>query len=125
MGFFDFLKPKKSKLQDSLKQLGASIFPKGEKDINAVAIEIQRILNNKIGMNEAVDIAIKATTISRISETFDEDRLKFHLSGYCIHLFNDAQIKQLYSYLVFLSVAATLYRKTPSEVICNGDIYSV
>jgi hypothetical protein len=126
MGLFDFLKPKKNnELNDTLAHMLNSFFPKGEKDINAVTDELLRILNNRIGREEARNIAVKSVSISRISEKFDEDRLKAHLKGYCLHHFNDKQVKQFHGYLAFLTVADVMFRKTPSEVKCDGDMYSV
>lgn len=123
MGLFDFLKPKKSELNDSMAHLHASIFPKGEKDMNAVTEELLLILNNKINKNEATDIALKAIAISRISQNFNRDRLKSHLAGYCLHHFNDRQIDKFYNYLAALSTAWTIHQRTPSEVKRVGDDY--
>jgi hypothetical protein len=125
MGFFDFLKPKKSELEETMEKMIASIFPKGPKDIDAITDELMRILDNKIRRQEARNIAIKSTSLSRISEKFDEERLKLHLKGYCLHHFNDQQIKQFHGYLVFLTVASAMFGKTPSEVNCNNGMYTV
>ena len=125
MGFFDFLKPKKSELENSLATLYKSIFPKGDKDVDAATDELLRILNHSIDRKEAKYIAAKAVSLSRITEKFDEQRLRVHLSGYCLHHFNDAQVKQFHGYLTFLIVASVMFGKSPSEVICNGDDYSV
>ena len=126
MGLFDFLKPKKSELHDTLAQMNASIFPKGKKDMDAVTDELLRILNNKISRDEAHGIAIRSVIMSRIAENFDEDRLRAHLAGYCLNHFNDEQLTQFHGYLAFLTIASVMFRKTPSEVKCNGDmLYSV
>jgi hypothetical protein len=125
MGFFDFLKPKKSGLENTLSNLYNSIFPKGDKDINAATDELLRILNHSIDRSEAKNIAVKSVSLSRITETFDEQRLRVHLGGYCLHHFNDAQVKQFHGYLAFLIVASVMFGKSPSEVICNGDFYTV
>ena len=125
MGLFDFLKPKKSELHDALAQMNASFFPKGKKDMDAVTDELLRILNNKISRDEAQGIALKSVAISRIAQKFDENRVRAHLAGYCLNHFDDKQLKQFQGYLAFLTVASVMFRKTPSEVKCNGDMYSV
>jgi hypothetical protein len=123
MKLFDFLKPKKSELNDSIAHLHASIFPKGEKDMNAVTNELLLILNNKISISEATNIALKAIAISRISQNFNRERLKSHLAGYCLHYFSDKQIDKFYNYLAALSTAWTHHNRTPSEVKREGDDY--
>lgn len=124
MGIFDFLKPKKNDLDDNLSQLINKFFPKGKKDINAGTQELMRILGTSIPEEEARNIFIKSVAISRISENFDEQRLKDHLSGYCIQYFNQEKIKQFHSYLTALSAAMMLHQRTPSEVKREGDSYS-
>ena len=123
MGLFDFLKPKKDNLNDEMGNIFNSFFPKGEKDINAATDELLHILNNKIARDEAKNIIVKSIAISRISESFDLDRLKTHLAGYCLHLFNESQLKKYFSYLVALTAAMLVNRKTPSEVRREGDVY--
>jgi hypothetical protein len=123
MDLFNFLKPKKSELNDTLSHLLNSFFPKGEKDINAATDELLHILNNSISRQEARDIAVKAVSLSNITEKFDEDKLKAHLKGYCLHHFNDKQVKQFHLYLTSLIIAKMMYRKTPSEVIRKEDKY--
>ena len=66
MGFFDFLKPKPSPMNDMLAQMHAKIFPKGQKDMDAVTDALLYILDNKISRSEAQNIAVKSTAISRI-----------------------------------------------------------
>lgn len=125
MGFFDFLKPKKSELEETMEKLSASIFPKGRLDIDAVTFELMRILNERIGYIDAKNIALRTVPLSRIAKNFDEERLKLHLKGYCLHHFSEQQIKRFHGYLVFLSVASDMYGKSPSEVKCNNGTYSV
>lgn len=125
MGFFDFLKPKPSPINDMLDQLHASIFPKGQKDIDAVTDALLFILNNKINRTEAQNIAVKSTGISRISKEFSKERLKQHLAGYCLNHFNDKQIETFHGYLSFLIVADKMFRKTPSELERHGDVWSI
>lgn len=121
MGFFDFLKPKPSPLNDMLAQMNAKFFPKGEKDMNAVTDALLFILNDKIGRDEARNIAVKSVAISRISKEFSKERLKQHLAGYCLQHFNDKQIETFHGYLAFLIVADVMFRKTPSEVVREGE----
>lgn len=120
MGLFS---KKKQPMNDMMAQMSASIFPKGEKDINAVTDEILLILQNKINRKEATNIALKSVFISRLSKEFDVERLKAHLAGYCLQYFNDAQVKKLHDYLVALSAAMMIHRRTPSEVSRDGDAY--
>ena len=75
MGLFDFFKPKKSELNVMLDQMRAEIFPKGEKDINAVTDALLYILNNKISRDEARNIAVKSVAISKISKEFKKEDL--------------------------------------------------
>ena len=124
MGFFDFLKSSKNPMDEIFEKMSNSIFPKGEKDIDAGTKELLHILNNKIDYNTAKSIFLKSVVISRISESFDKERLRTHLAGYCLNHFNDAQVANYYNYLVALSAAMMIHRRTPSEVKRNGDIYS-
>jgi hypothetical protein len=110
-------------MNDMMAQMSASIFPKGEKDINAVTDEILLILHNKINRKEATNIALKSVFISRMSKEFDIERLKAHLAGYCLQYFNDDQVKKLHDYLTALSAAMMIHRRTPSEVRRDGDAY--
>lgn len=125
MGFFDFFKPKKNDLWDLVKQINNNCFPKGEKDIIAATEAVLHILNNSIDYAEARDIAVKTVSISRIAKDFTVDRLKLHLSGYCLHHFNDSQINVLYGYLTFLKVADQLFKKSSSDLIRNGDSWVI
>lgn len=127
MGLFDFLKPKNnnSELKETLAHLSASFFPKGEKDINAVTDAVLYILENRIDRSEAKTIALKTVAISRITKEFDKNRLRMHLSGYCLHHFNDKQVETLHGYLSFLTIASTMFRKTPSELVRQGDSWII
>jgi hypothetical protein len=106
MGFFDFLKPKPSPMNDMLAQMHAKIFPKGQKDMDAVTDALLYILNDKISRSEAQNIAVKSTAI-----------IFFPL----LQHFNDKQIETFHGYLAFLIVADVMYRKTPSEVVRQGE----
>ena len=123
MGLFDFLKPKQNNLQDATSALLKSFFPKGQEDINAGTNMLLLILNNKIGREEAQSILIKAVSISRISTSFDEARLRAHLAGYCLHLFNDAQVKSFYNYLLALTMAQKFNNISPTGVRKQGEAY--
>ena len=121
MGLFDFLKPKKNPMEEMMEKISNSIFPKGEKDIDAGTKELLHILNNKIDYDTAKSIFLKSAAISRISEKFDKERLKSHLAGYCIQHFSDEQVEKFHGYLTALSAAMMIHRRTPSEVRREGD----
>lgn len=123
MGFFDFLKPKKNKLNEQSERIINDIFPKGRKDIDSVMNELLLILNNKIGKKEAETIATKSVIISRISQDFDKDRLKVHLAGYCIQHFSESQISKFFDYLTAIKIAKMIQNRTPSEIRRKGDGY--
>lgn len=125
MGFFDFLKPKKNEMNEALAQMQAKFFPKGQKDIDAVTDALLYILNNGISKNEAGSIAVKSVVISRISKDFSKERLKQHLQGYCLQHFNDEQIETFHGYLAFLTVADMMFKKTPSELVREGDSWII
>lgn len=125
MGFFDFLKPKKNEMNDMLAQMHAKFFPKGQKDMDAVTDALLYILNNKISRSEAANIAVKSVAISRISKEFSKERLKQHLAGYCLQHFSDKQIETFHGYLAFLIVADMMFRKTPSELVREGDSWVI
>ncbi len=125
MGLFDFLKPKKSELNETLAHMSASFFPKGEKDINAVTDAVLHILNNKISREDAKNIALKSVAISRISKEFSKDRLRMHLSGYCLQHFNDKQVETFHGYLSLLTIGSMMFRKTPSEIVREGDTWVI
>lgn len=123
MGLFDFLKPKLNPMADIFERMSNQIFPKGQKDIDAATSELLFILNNKISRDAAKSIFLKSVVISRISENFDEERLKAHLAGYCIEHFTESQIQNFFNYLVALKTAITVNQRTPSEVRREGEIY--
>lgn len=124
MGLFDFLKPKKSSLQDNLEKLQLMVFPKGEADIKAATNELLLILDNKIGTAEAKDIVVKSTSLAHIAQNFDEARLKSHLNGYCIQHFNDEQFEKFYSYVRSLLLAKTIHGKSAVDVKRMGNGYA-
>lgn len=126
MGLFNFKKSKKkSELNEMLAQMNAKIFPKGEKDKNAVADAVLFILNNKVSREEARNIGVKSVAISRISKEFSKERLKQHLAGYCLQHFNDKQIETFHGYLSLLTIADMMFRKTPSEVVRQGGTWVI
>jgi hypothetical protein len=123
MGLFDFLKPKKNPMEEMMEKLANSIFPKGEKDIDAGTKELLYILNNKIDFESAKGIFLKSSAISRISDNFDLKRLKAHLAGYCLEHFSEKEVEEFYRYLHALSLAMKTNRNSPSEVKREGDNY--
>lgn len=123
MGFFDFLKPKKNKLNQKFEQINNDIFPKGRKDIESAVNELLLILNNSIGKSEAEVIVMKSVFISRISEKFDKERLRTHLAGYCIQHFDEPQISKFWQYLSAIKAAKMIHDRTPSEVSRDGEDY--
>ena len=125
MGLFDFRKQKKSEFNELLAQMHARIFPKGEKDMNAVTDAVLYILNNKIVREEARNIGVKSVAISRITKEFTKERLKQHLAGYCLQHFNENQIETFHGYLSFLTIADLMFRKTPSEVVRQGEAWII
>jgi hypothetical protein len=123
MGFFDFLKPKKSASDELMEKMANSMFPKGQKDIQAGTKEVLRILQHRIDEETAQSIFLKSSGISRIAQNFDEERLRLHLSGYCLQYFTDEQVQELFWYLQALSAAMLINGKTPSEVKYEGGKY--
>src|SRR5690606_4839493 len=123
MGLFDFLKPKKTELDENLSQLLKAFFPKGETDINAGTNELLFILNNTIGMHEARNIFVKSVSISRVSSNFDKQRLVNHLKGYCLQHFNEKQLDKSFDYLTALTVAMKVHGSSPVEIKRDGDAY--
>lgn len=122
MGFFDFFKPKKNEFADTANTILKQVFPNGELDYKAGTNEVLEILKHKVSQDIARNIFIKSTLICRIvtmkedeNNQFDLDRLKVHLSGYCIQYFDNAQIKQLHDYQISL-LAASFLGKTPRDV---------
>jgi hypothetical protein len=125
MGLFDFLKPKKNEMNEMFDQMHAKFFPKGQKDIDAVTDALLYILKNKISRSEAAKIAVKSVAISRISNEFSKERLKQHLARYCLQHFDDKQIETFHGYLAFLIVADMMFKKTPSELVREGDSWVI
>ncbi len=123
MRFFDLFKSKKKPLNEFVESMTNSMFPKGKKDIQAGTNELLYILNNKIDYKTAESIFVRSAAISRISKDFDKERLRSHLSGYCIEHFDNSQIDKYYDYLTALSVAMIFNNRTPSEVRREGDMY--
>ena len=123
MGLFDFLKPKKTELDNSLSQLLKAFFPKGETDINAGTDELLLILNNKIDRKEAREIFVKSVSMSRVASKFDKERLINHLNGYCIQHFNEAQLDKFFNYLTALTVAMSVHGSSPIDIKRDGDAY--
>ena len=123
MRIFDFFKPQKKPLNEFVESMTNSMFPKGKKDIQAGTNELLFILNNKIDYNTAEGIFVRSTALSRISKEFDRERLRSHLSGYCIEHFDNSQIDKYFDYLTALSFAMILNNRTPSEVRREGSIY--
>ena len=123
MGLFDIFKSKKILQKDIIEKLKDYLFPKGKEDINAGTNEVLHILEYKISFDEAKNIFVKSYTLSSISTSlFDNERLKSHLSGYCLQHFNDKQIQRLHSYLVSLNCAREFNNKSPSEVNADGEL---
>jgi len=91
MGLFDFFKKNNSKL-----------FNNDKYEIELGTNEIIEILSEKnhfIKRKEISIIFVKTYTISKVSKEFSLERLKTHLDGYGIDLFNDSQLEKLYNYL--------------------------
>jgi hypothetical protein len=123
MGLFDFLKPKKTGLDDNLSQLLNAFFPKGETDINAGTDELLLILNSKIDRKEARNIFVKSVSMSRVASKFDKERLTNHLQGYCLQNFNEAQLDKFFNYLTALTVAMSVHGSSPIDVKRDGEAY--
>lgn len=125
MGFFSFFKKntKNSDLDNILSQFNKENFPQGNKDIDAGTKEVLFILNDKIPESEARTIFLRSFAISRISNQFDCNRLKQHLSGYCLQHFTDNQVDKLFTYLKALNAAKILHGRTPADITRNGDTY--
>jgi hypothetical protein len=122
MGLFKHRKSE-TDMGKMMDQFSNSIFPKGPKDINAGTNELLFILDNRVDFENAKSIFLKSVSISRLSDKFDEERLRNHLQGYCIQHFNDKQIEQFYEYLNALKSAMLNQRRTPSEVKRQGNEY--
>tara|TARA_B100000809_G_scaffold142007_1_gene139575 strand:+ start:1105 stop:1392 length:288 start_codon:yes stop_codon:yes gene_type:complete len=94
MRIFDFLRPKKSKLDRALDDVMRHTFPNGSRDINAGADELLLIIDHKVSREEAQEIFVGSVAISRMSKRFDEERLRLHLIGSGREYFNDEQVHQ-------------------------------
>jgi hypothetical protein len=137
MGLFNFFKPKKNDLQSivdhlrdsnpeikkNVKNMLNSYFPMGVADYNAGIDELLHILNNKISRKKAMLILVKSVIISRISQPFDKERLRLHLSGYCLNYFTENQLDMFLRYLTVLATVNILYNASPSEVKRDGETY--
>lgn len=130
MGFFNFFKPKKNKALEAANAMLKQVFPNGELDFKAGTNEILEILNHKVPNDVARNIFIKSTMICRIvsskndeNSKFDVDRLRVHLSGYCIEHFNEDQIQKLHEYQVSL-LAASLFGLSPKDIIKTSSGYA-
>ena len=130
MGFFDFFKPKKNEALEVANAMLKQVFPGGELDYKAGTNEILEILNHKVSVDVARNIFVKSTMICRIvsskndeNSKFDVDRLRVHLSGYCIEHFNEDQIQKLHGYQVSL-LAASLFGVSPKEVRRTSSGYA-
>lgn len=122
MGLFDFFRKKKNLQSEMMKKMADNLFPKGEQDINAGANELLRILENNISRDEAKNIFVKSYALCAISERFDKNRLKTHLSGYCLQYFTEKQIVEFHGYLASLVFARVFSGKSPSQVVSENGI---
>lgn len=104
MGLFNFFKPKKNRINEEFERINNDMFPKGRRDIDSTIKELLLILDYKLEEKEVETIAIKSIFISRISEDFDKERLRGHLSGYCLQYFNEAQLSKYFDYLIAIKV---------------------
>ncbi len=130
MGFFDFLKPKKNEALEAANAMLKQVFPNGELDYKAGTNEILEILNHRVSVDVARNIFVKSTMICRIvsskndeNSKFDVDRLRVHLSGYCIEYFNEDQIQKLHGYQVSL-LAASFFGVSAKDVRRTGSGYA-
>lgn len=130
MGFFDFLKPKKNEALEAATAMLKQVFPNGELDYKAGTNEILEILNHRVPVDVARNIFVKSTMICRIvsskndeNSKFDVDRLRVHLSGYCIEYFNEDQIQKLHGYQVSL-LAASFFGVSAKDVRKTGSGYA-
>jgi hypothetical protein len=123
MGLFDFLKPKPSKKEELFARMRAEMFPKGQKDIDAVVDSLLFIVNNKINRQEAERIVLKSMAMSFISapNEYTKERLKEHFP----HQFNEKQAELFHGYLSFMFIASQRFGKTPSELIREGDAWYI
>jgi hypothetical protein len=126
MGFFDFFKKKPDPIQEMRDKMFNQMFPKGDKDILAATNQLLNILNHSIPLNEAKSIITKSYIICLLAsekDKFDKERLKLHLSGYCIQHFDEKQLDEFYNYIMAINSARIFSGRTPSEVRKQGDTY--
>jgi hypothetical protein len=123
MKFLDFFKKREREKTDIFSELSNRIFPKGKKDINAGTQELLDILNHEIEEETARMIFLKSTALSRLAKNFDIERLRIHLSGYCIQYFDEQRLNRYFDYLNALTIAMVVNRRTPSEVRRVGNLY--
>jgi hypothetical protein len=116
MALFDFFKPKKTVTQEIWDKMSKQFFPKGSEDINAGTDELLFILHNSIDKETARNIFIKSMIISSLSDKFDEERLRIHLSGYCLEHFTEKQVKDFHLYITLLKGVLPIFGVSPSQV---------
>jgi hypothetical protein len=123
MGLFDFLKPKPSKTEEIFARMRAEMFPKGQKDVDAVVDSLLFIVNNKINRQEAERIVLKSMAMNFLSapNEFTKERLKEQ----CPHHFNEKEVELFHGYISFLFIASQRFGKTPSELIREGDAWYI
>ncbi len=124
MNFFNFFKTKKHPLDKIFKEMSRICIPNGRKDIDSGTKELLYILNDTIDQDKARNIFLKSIGISVTVENFDRERLVGHLKGYCLDCFNEKQVDQFYKYLSSLRYAMKIGKKSPSEVVREGEDYS-
>lgn len=125
MGLFDFLKPKPSKKEEFFAKISDELFPKGEKDINAVTDAVLLILKNVKSREDAKSIAMKSFFLSKWERPFELEPLKRSLLSFTAYKFTDHQVQELYNYIAIVIMATELMRKTPSEVVHDGNDWKI
>lgn len=110
-------------MEEMMEKMSNSLFPKGQKDIDAATEELLQILDRKVSLKETQNILMKSIAISAISSNFTEERLRQHLAGYCIQHFSSAQVKRFYEYLASIA-AAKMNNRTPSEITRTATGYT-
>jgi hypothetical protein len=107
MGLFNFFKKNKSANNSEFNELVGkvtkTIFPNGREDIDERTNVLLRILNNKIDAQTARTILLRSSSLaytSNLRKAFDIERLKQHLSGYCLQYFTDKALQDFYILLV-------------------------
>lgn len=108
-----------------LAEMSKQIFPKGEKDVEAGTKELLVILSNKISSEAARETFMNSLSLSIISEKFDLERLKIHLSPYSLKYFTEDELKKFHEYLVFINFSMLMFNKSTADVkTINGDYCS-